>query len=285
MKKICRQTRLSLIDNPDKQHLPDDLKSHLQSCQSCSGWLRNSQRLEAMWQLSACSVPGADEIDAARQNAIRKIRLGNDMGTLPRWFLEHNSWKTAWAAALAVVVFASGIYIGILMRRLPPDTVRSAGQAIPNWIMKAIQSKSAQLPGNVNTAGLGFSQLLAYMVKYDQNAGHRLNSVKELASIEDDKLAQEALIYALLNDQNPGVRMRAIKSLAQRPVNRSLRDAYIYALWHDDNPGVRVQAVDALTPMASETEVMQTLQFVAISDQDEGVRSLAQEAIRHVQTG
>ena len=285
MKRLCKETRIRLIEDSDKRHLTNELKSHLESCDLCKAWLRNSQRVEAIWQVSTRSVPSVDEVDVARQNAMRKVKIGNGKNAISRWFLEHFTWKAAWATALAVVVFASGIYIGILMRRLPADTMQAAGHALPNWIMKALQSQSARFPGDVNTTNLGLPQLLAYMVKYDQNAGHRLNSVDELASIEDDRLAQEALIYALLNDNNPGVRMRAIKSLSQRPVNRSLRDAYIYALWHDENPGIRVQAVDALTPVAAETEVMQTLQLVAVGDKDEGVRTLAREAIFHAQNG
>jgi len=285
MKKICQETRDNLITDFSVNKLPAAEKAHFDGCDVCQRWLRNCEKLDAYWSRAARDIPDESAIDAARRNAMRRIKIGNGKPAWSLWLHDRMSRKFAWGVTLAVVVFGAGIYVGILMRRLPPDTVRSAGRAIPHWILKAVQSESSKLPGNVQTANLGLPELLAYLVKYDQNAGHRMNSVEELANMGDDQTAQQALIYALKTDKNPGIRMKAIKSLAVHPINRALQDAYIYALWNDENPGIRLEAIDALTPVAMDRKVMETLQFVASVDKHEGVRAHAREAIRHAEIG
>ena len=285
MKKNCKKIRDVLLENPDQKKLIPELKKHLETCAECRKWILDVQLLESLWELSNQDLPSAEEITIARQEAIRRIRHGEGRFSIQNWLQQRLSWKIAWGAALAVVVFAAGIYLGNMLRHLQPGTLRTAQKAVPGWIMKAVQSQSAKLPQELQINGWGVSQVLAYLVKYDQNEGHRLNSVEELANIGDDRLAQDALIYALLNDPNPGVRMKAIKSLSQRKMNTDLRDTYIYALWNDGNAGIRLEAIDALTPIAQDKQVMETLQFIAASDAHEGVRTQAREVIRAVEIG
>jgi hypothetical protein len=186
---------------------------------------------------------------------------------------------------MAVVVFGVGIYMGNILRKIQPGTIQMAKHAIPANIVKAMQSKSSGLPLDIQKAGWGLPKILAYMVKYDQNESHRLESVSELAQLEDDKMAEDALIYALRNDANPGIRMRAIKSLAARPIKPTLRDAYLYALWNDTNDGIRMEAIEALTPVAQNKEVMETLKFIASSDEHEGIRHYAKDALEFAHNG
>jgi hypothetical protein len=187
--------------------------------------------------------------------------------------------------AVTVVVFGAGIYMGNILRKIQPGTIQMATEAIPAKILKAMKSRSSSLPVDVQKAGWGLPQILAYMVKYDQNESHRLESVSELANLEDDRMAQDALMYALRNDPNPGIRMRAIKSLAQRPIRPALRDAYLYALWNDTNDGIRMEAIEALTPAAQNKEVMETLKFIASSDEHEGIRHFAKSALEFAHNG
>lgn len=283
MKKLCRDTRNLLMSDAAAGKLPATEKAHFETCDACEQWLRDYQTLNAYWSLAAGDVPEESLVNAARQNALRQLKTENGRPAWSLWLHYHLSWRIAWGVSLAVVVFVAGIYVGVLMRRLPSDTVRTAGKAIPHWILRAIQSDSSGLQGNIQVEKLGLPELLAYLVKFDKNAGHRMNSVQELASLEDDQMAEQALIYALKTDTNPGVRLKAIKSLALRPINRALQDVYIYALWNDENPGIRLEAIEALTPVASHRKVMETLQFVASVDKHEGVRTLARETIRHAE--
>ena len=283
MKKNCQKIRNILIEISPFDPIDSEVKAHIESCEECRTWYSEMQQLGEFWAKNGMDLPSKDEILAARQNAIRKIRIHEGKSPLFRWITISANWRLAFGIAVAVVVFGAGIYLGNMLRNIQPGTIQMAKQAIPAKILKAIQSKSSGLPVDVQKAGWGLPQILAYMVKYDQNESHRLESVNELANLEDDRMAEDALMYALRNDPNPGIRMRAIKSLAERPIRPALRDAYLYALWNDTNDGIRMEAIEALTPVASNKEVMETLKFIASSDEHEGIRHFAKGALESAQ--
>ncbi len=283
MKKNCQKIREKLIEIPQIESPEPEVKAHIESCDECQKWYSEMQQISDLWVKNGLDLPSKGAIAEARQSAIRRIRLRKEKGPIFQWIGTRGTWKLALGVAMTVVVFGAGIYMGNVLRKIQPGTIEIATQAIPSKILKAMQSKSSGLPADVQKAGWGLPQILAYMVKYDQNESHRLESVYELANLEDDRLAQDALMYALRNDPNPGIRMRAIKSLAIRPIRPALRDAYLYALWNDTNDGIRMEAIEALTPVAEEKEVMETLRFIASSDEHEGIRHFAKNALESVQ--
>lgn len=285
MKKECQNIREILIEKSPSDPIALEVKAHIESCEHCRKWYSELQKFSDFWAKNGLDLPNMDEILAARQNAIRRIRMKEGRHPIFRWIHSHGKWQLAFGIAMAVVVFGVGIYMGNILRKIQPETIQMAKQAIPANILKAIKSKSSGLPLDIQKAGWGLPQILAYMVKYDQNESHRLESVSELAQLEDDKMAEAALIYALRNDPNPGIRMRAIKSLAERPIKPALRDAYLYALWNDTNDGIRMEAIEALTPVAENKEVMETLKFIASSDEHEGIRHFAKDALELAHSG
>ena len=280
MKTNCKKIRTNLT-----QGLSSEVEKHLEQCAECRDWFTELKRLEKVWSENASLLPKKEEMVSARQESIRRIRLGESKKKLLSVFKKPVSWKLAWGIAASVVVFATGIYVGSLLRSIPPTAIKTTSEALPNWISKAVQSPSSELPPEIQTAGWGLPKILAYMIKNDRNEGHRLESVTELSKLGDEQMVRDALIYALKNDSNPGVRIKAIKALSDYSVNPALRDAYIYALWHDDNPGVRLEAIEALKPIAQEKTVNEVLQFVATRDNHEGVRVQAREAIRSTNAG
>jgi hypothetical protein len=283
MKKQCTVIRNILVEDTRAREFKE-IQEHLKECADCQQWLREMRGLEMLWKRNHLDLPHREEVVKARQEAMRRIRMRSVPKPLFRGGLKPVTWKVALGASVAVVVFAIGIYLGGALETFQFGMFRGAGQAVPGWIAKAIQSPSAELPQNVQ-AGWGLPKILAYMVKFDQNAGHRLESVSELSEIADDRVAQEALVYALMNDPNPGIRLWAIKSLAQRPIDNTLQDAYLYALWNDDNDGIRLEAIKALTPVIEDEEVIKILQLVAASDESLGVRFHARNAIRRATEG
>ncbi len=283
MKKNCQKIREILIEIPQLESHEPEVKTHIEGCDECRKWYSEMQQIGELWVKNGVDLPSKDEIAEVRQNAIRRIRIREEKGPLFQWIGTRGTWKLAFGVAMAVVVFGAGIYMGNMLRKIQPGTIEVATHAIPAKILKAMQSKSSGLPVDVQKAGWGLPQILAYMVKYDQNESHRLESVSELANLEGDRLAQDALMYALRNDPNPGIRMRAIKSLTIRPIRPALRDVYLYALWNDTNDGIRMEAIKALTPVAEEKEVMETLRFIASSDEHEGIRHFAKDALESVQ--
>ena len=280
MKTNCEKIRTNLLEG-----LSQEVEKHLEKCAECRDWYSDLQRLEQVWSTGANLLPTKEEMVAARQEAIRRIKLGDSKKEILSVFKRPVSWKLAWGIAASVIVFATGIYVGSLLRSIQPKAMKTTSKALPTWILKAVRSPSSELPSEIQTAGWGLPKILAYISKNDRNEGHRLESVTELRNLGDEKLVRDALIYALKNDSNPGVRIRAIKALADYSVNPALRDAYIYALWHDDNSGVRLEAIKALTPIAQEKTVNEVLQFVATRDNHEGVRVQAREAIRSTNAG
>jgi hypothetical protein len=280
MKKACEKIRTEFFNGSSPE-----FEKHLEQCAECRDWFADMQKTEKVWDIGSNLLPKKEEMIAARQEAIRRIKLGDSKKKLLSVFKRPISWKLAWGIAASVIVFATGIYVGILMRSIQPEAIKTTSAALPTWITKAIQSPSSDLPPEIQTAGWGLPKILAYMIKNDRNEGHRLESVTELSKLGDEQLVRDALIYALKNDSNPGVRIKAIKALSDYQVNPALRDAYIYALWHDDNPGVRLEAIEALKPIAQEKTVNEVLQFVASRDNHEGVRVQAREAIRSTNAG
>ena len=280
MKTNCEKIQTNLIEG-----ISPEVEKHLEQCAECRDWFADLQRLEKVWSTGADLLPTKEEMVATRQEAIRRIRLGDSKKKFLSIFKRPVSWKLAWGIAASVVVFGTGIYVGSLLRSIQPKVMKTTSEALPTWILKAVRSPSSELPPEIQTTGWGLPNILAYIIKNDRNEGHRLESVTELRKLGDEQLVRDALIYALKNDSNPGVRIRAIKALTDYSVNPALRDAYIYALWHDDNPGVRLEAIEALTPIAQEKTVNEVLQFVATRDNHEGVRVQAREALRNTNAG
>ena len=285
MKINCQKIWDILIENPQLESPDFEVMVHLENCDECRKLYSEMQQIGELWKKNGVNLPKKDEIVAARQSAIRKIRMRKEKGILFQWVGNRGTWKLAFGVMMTVVVLVAGIYMGNMLRNIQPGTIETVTHAIPSKILKAMKSKSSGLPMDMQKAGLGLPQILAYMVKYDQNESHRLESVSELANLKDDKLAQDALMYALRNDPNPGIRMRAIKSLAMRPIRPALRDAYLYALWNDHNDGIRMEAIEALTPVAQDKDVMETLRFIASNDEHEGIRHFARNALESVQNG
>jgi hypothetical protein len=285
MKKKCNQIRSQLVESGSKDQPIPVVTRHLEQCSDCRDWMAELRKFRELWETGKVEMPSQDDITGARQNAMRRIRLGESGQPQSEGYRKQVSWKTAWGVALAVVVFAAGLYFGSLMRSIKPGTLKSAGEALPAWVLKAIKSPSADLPPGIDVASMGLPRILAFMIKNDHNEGHRLESVKELGNINDDQMARDALVYALRYDSNPGVRMRAIKALSESQINPTLRDAYIYALWHDTNAGVRLEAIEALAPVAQDKLVNEVLRFVAANDNQQGVRVQAREVMRMPRAG
>lgn len=218
---IYQEKITAYIEGELKPLEADEIRNHLQRCDTCRQMVRENERLLNLMEKVAPVNPD----ESIRENFMmelqrEKTRISSEKGS--------KNWKTWYSYAAAVALLFVGFMLG-----------RGVGES-GNRYEDQLTEMQAEMES--------MKQLLTVSMLKDESASERIQAVNLTDGFErPSKDVLTTLITTLNQDESPNVRMAAAKALGKFNSDEYVRLSLIKSFDYQTDPMVQIYLIDLMT--------------------------------------